>query len=111
MKGRLFNEYLARGQQLIHAKRLFQKKCRQAMRFLGELYDFCNFVIKFSLMQFTMICRRATKVIEKLKILRNYYYPILKQIRPAVTLEAVDFGHGPFMARYIFPRQKKSRND
>ena len=37
MKGRLFNEYLARGQQLIHAKRLFQKKCRQAMRFLGEL--------------------------------------------------------------------------
>ena len=30
------------------------------LRFLGRLYNFLNFVIVFSLMQVTMICRRAT---------------------------------------------------
>ena len=31
-----------------------------ALRFLGKLYNFCSFVITFSLMQVTMICRRVT---------------------------------------------------
>ena len=30
------------------------------LRFLGRLYNFCNFVIIFSLMYVTIICSRAT---------------------------------------------------
>ena len=31
-----------------------------ALRFLGGMYNFCNFVIKFFLMQVMMMCRRVT---------------------------------------------------
>ena len=31
-----------------------------ALRFLGGLHNFCNFVVIFSLINVTMICRRAT---------------------------------------------------
>ena len=31
-----------------------------ALSLLGGLYNFCNFVIIFSLIEVTMICRRAT---------------------------------------------------
>ena len=59
---RPFNEYLHMGDKSPMQRGFFTKSTGvllPALGFLGRLYNFCNFVIIFSLMYVTMICRSS----------------------------------------------------